>query len=110
MRSGWIKEATGQFPDMKGRSLKKNGSKDRRTQDVKRRRTCHKLRISIERDGNTHRHITGGTGEGTDYRSDQLSSHPEIAKLDNPFTGQEKVRRLYIPVDNLFSVQVCQSL
>jgi len=66
--------------------------------------------LSIKWSGNTHCHVTASTSDGTSQGSDQLSRHPEIAKFDNPFTGQENVRRLYIPVNNLFKVQVCQSL
>ena len=92
MRSGWIKKSTGQFLDMKGCSSRNNGSKGRRTQDVRCRRTFHKRRnLSIKQGGNTHCHVIASTGEGTGHRSDQLSRHPEIAKFDNSFTGQENV-------------------
>jgi len=92
MRSGWIKKPTGQFLDMKGCPSRNSGSKGRRTQDVRRRRIFHKSRVlSIKRGGNTHCHVIPSPSEGTGHRSDQLSRHPEIAKFDNPFTGQEDV-------------------
>jgi len=72
--------------------LKERGSKGRRAQDVRRRGTFHKWRaLSIKRGGNTHCHVITSPCEGTGHRSDQLSRHPEIAKFDNSFTGQEDI-------------------
>ena len=77
-------------------------------QDVRCRRTCHERQMLSS--GNTHCHIRHGTCVGISSRSDQLSRHAEIAKFNNSFTGQENVRRLYIPVDDFSSVQIRQSL